>query len=382
MTQSGSNTSRHRIWVLAAGVLAVVGCSTQSKNETDTSPTVSQSVATFELCATVASPAKCVAEILANEIYSKPISAVVKVFEKNPPSFVRCHDVMHALGQVLLERGNDPLELLQGAPQLCLAGFPHGVVEGFGLTASDELFFSTIPKLCLAFSVDSRARTDCAHGIGHAISLRRVGSVVRAANMCTLLATDDQKQCAQAVFMAYTTPGAALSQDIFVQTEKVTEYELPTLCSELADSVEVVCWDNLWMFYPESLTAAVTYPRLKAVCMTAGKFEEMCFRGAGMLLFFRTNALEQPQNADDLTVKMLSLAKECPSGTAEPFCVQGLAYASTLWWGTLGRSFTEYPSPCPTFTGRIRSACVLGEKYLRDAELDPDAAVPGDLAST
>ena len=365
-----------------AGVLAVVGCSTQISKPTDTPPAVVLSGAKYESCETAPSPAKCVAELLADEVSSKSISTVVGVFEENAPSFVRCHDVMHALGQVLLERGNDPLELLQGAPQSCLAGFPHGVVEGLGMTASDEMFFSTIPKLCLSFNVDSRARTDCAHGIGHAISLRGVGNVVRAANMCTLLATDDQKQCAQAVFMAYTTPGAALSQDIFVQTEKVEEAELPTLCNELADSVEVVCWDNLWMFYPESLTAAVAYPRLQAVCATAGEFEEMCFRGAGMLLFFRTDAAAQPQNAEDLAIKMLNLAKECPSGAPEPFCVQGVAYASTLWWGTLGRSFTEYPSPCPAFTGRVRSACVLGEKYLRDAESDPDAAVPGDLTAT
>ncbi len=336
----------------------------------------------YESCAGAPSPATCVADVLADEVGATSLATVVSAFVEKTPSFVRCHDVMHALGQVLLERGNDPLELLNGAPQACLAGFPHGVVEGLGLTASEEVFMGTIPRLCLSFAVDSRARTDCAHGIGHAISLRKVGNVVSASNMCTMLAPDDQKQCAQAVFMAYTTPGAALSQDIYVETEKVAESELPTLCDAVDDAVEVVCWDNLWMFYPESLDADVSYPKLSAVCTKAGEFEEMCFRGAGMLLFFRTDAASQPQTAQSLSEKMLSLSKRCPSGADEPFCVQGVAYAATLWWGTLGRSFTEYPSPCPAFTGRVRSACELGEKYLRDAEFDPDAAVPGDLTAT
>jgi hypothetical protein len=86
-----------------------------------------------------------------------------------------CHQGMHELGRSEGRRASaeDRVPTFPTAStQLCTAGYVHGLAEGYLAETPDAVASQVYPKLCQ----DPKARTGCAHGIGHALLRARVES--------------------------------------------------------------------------------------------------------------------------------------------------------------------------------------------------------------
>lgn len=117
----------------------------------------------------------------------------------------QCHPAMHQLGRregARAAKDGAAPTFPTGASQLCTAGYVHGLAEGYLSGTPNADVAAVFPTLC----ADAKARTGCAHGIGHAVLQARGSDPAReavdgATARCAALPADVAPHCDNGVFM-------------------------------------------------------------------------------------------------------------------------------------------------------------------------------------
>jgi methionine-rich copper-binding protein CopC len=101
-----------------------------------------------------------------------------------------CHSVAHMSARVIVAREGSLTRVASGADRLCASGFLHGALEGGAPLLDSAVFSREVLGMC-GTAADNSAR-ECAHGIGHAASLRFNSRLLLAADLCLTLANETQ----------------------------------------------------------------------------------------------------------------------------------------------------------------------------------------------
>lgn len=163
--------------------------------------------------------------------------------------------------------------------------------------------------------------------------------------------------------MSYTNEGGPSlgNVDLGITLKRLDTDEASRLCRSLPDSVASACWDMAWLLFDPAATSVVD--SMEQLCRTSGLFVEMCNQGLGLALFFRDGP-NPPPEPGPFREYVLERIANCPDTDALIACVQGVAYAGTLWWGSFQDSLDTYQSVCaalPSPTTALVEACRAGE---------------------
>lgn len=113
-----------------------------------------------------------------------------------------CHSVAHTAAREIVLRTGSLRAALEAGGTVCASGFLHGALEGGAPVLSNEIFAEEVVTVCGRTA--SVADLECAHGVGHAASLRLNARMQESALICRRLANTEQvTQCILGAAMLY-----------------------------------------------------------------------------------------------------------------------------------------------------------------------------------
>jgi hypothetical protein len=127
----------------------------------------------------------------------------------NERLYVECHTAMHEVGIEWGEKaganGIDNGQVLPSHQGECVSGFVHGAVQGAIPNAlGDPKLAGIARRICAPPDVDSYARGNCYHAVGHALYGTGVDDLdIPLADCRGLGDGKEQGDCAEGVFMSY-----------------------------------------------------------------------------------------------------------------------------------------------------------------------------------
>lgn len=123
----------------------------------------------------------------------------------------RCHAFGHEMGNEAVRSGISPHELFTQCIGMCSVASGTNTIEGLDLGCMNGAAHTwvllnpdirEVEKICDDPTISQDIREGCYHGIGHGLSERYGGDVIREIDACkTLVNGRAQYQCAHAVFM-------------------------------------------------------------------------------------------------------------------------------------------------------------------------------------
>lgn len=264
---------------------------------------------------------------------SDAVSDLAAAVARDPARASLCHELGHELGRIAVEHHSvrDALLHDDGA---CLFGFQHGVLEGWAKQVDVATLAAGLADACDVYPIDTYAYGSCSHGLGHAISVQRPGSVLEAVARCDVLAEHARAGCAGGVFMAYSTDSASHGGVAPSDPLPLTVDDVDTVCGDVGDVYAAECWSKLWLLNQRiGRDAAATLDR----CTAAGTWVQSCAHGAGVALLYETHldveaALERCIRHDDPTIG---------SG-----CQRGVAWSNANLWVGANEPAATYRSIC------------------------------------
>jgi hypothetical protein len=192
------------------------------------------------------------------------IEAAVAEFERLALSSEQlrfnCHAWMHEIGELAgatYEWAELPTEISLD----CQGGLLHGVLQGVATRLPDTGLQDFVSGFCARMSSSKSSSTaemdvECAHGIGHALSVRLFPDMEAAASLChtSRLAAREQQLCLGGVLMelGYANlvskghaPGTPQTGFVGISVERIT-----ALCKTLSDVEDIFaeCVSRWWMF--------------------------------------------------------------------------------------------------------------------------------------
>lgn len=134
-----------------------------------------------------------------------------------PRLYGDCHWSAHKAGQWYLKLKQNVPDALRNAPETCMGGFIHGVLDTWGTQSPDQAQFTAALGSCAL--LPEYGEGACADGVGHQAWLNGSGSFAGAAALCAGSPSSDLlRQCLGGVVMQ----------------QQVTEYPIASLEPQLA----------------------------------------------------------------------------------------------------------------------------------------------------
>jgi len=126
-------------------------------------------------------------------------------YATNPFVYSQCHQLVHAIGNVVAERAVDIADSFVDGDAICWSGYYHGVVERYAQIKGRDGFTMNADSLCSKISDKARFGFDyynCVHGLGHGVMAITRGQLFEALDLCNNLAgLWEQRSCYGGVFM-------------------------------------------------------------------------------------------------------------------------------------------------------------------------------------
>ena len=257
-----------------------------------------------------------------------------------------CHSVAHMSARVIVAREGSLTRVASEADLLCASGFLHGALEG-GAPLLDSAVFS---REVLGICGDAKDNTalECAHGIGHAASLRFNSRLLESADLCIALANEAQVvQCLLgAAMLSGNWIGNMAARD--ADPEAFTPPGVPT------GSIAEPCLDERFTAFPDRFRAC-----LEGVFFYLKSGREV------------TGRLPSPwDSVDEIAGWCVDVVKSRPS--LEAACFSGLGSASAL---RLDVPPTELPGVCDRAPGAVGlTSCV--ESLVTQVRNNQDVSPP------
>ncbi len=160
-----------------------------------------------------------------------------------------CHSVAHMSARVVVAREGSLTRVASEADLLCASGFLHGALEGGAPLLESAVFSREVLGIC-GDATDNTA-LECAHGIGHAASLRFNSRLLESADLCIALANEAQVvQCLLgAAMLSGNWIGNMAARDS--APESFTPPGVPT------GSVAEPCLDERFAAFPDRFRACL-----------------------------------------------------------------------------------------------------------------------------
>ena len=323
----------------------------------------------------------CFAEFFAKKAKTSSVEEALELMYESaktiPAVGMVCHDLSHKFGQLVYSF--DSLDYLMSIPdRSCpIAGYRHGLLQGFAESATDEQFWSKFSTLCTK-APDEFDRTRCNHSLGHGIAFRVKGSIFEVEPKCAPLKEDrDFNDCIEGVVMSYAIdyPSEG-SEFLYDSSEKPFELvpldDVDEVCTKFSQRAKPECWGMVSSFVRPEMSLDETLVFGVNICSKAGSFVDSCSNSFGQALSFKGSAtLPDRLSLDDLFKENLPRCKKFQDYNA---CVDGLVSATAnVWYATAG-SFDEVPDFCALAEPIVKPSCVKSfETYEKEQNGDAKA---------
>lgn len=149
----------------------------------------------------------CFVQYYTAMVQNQGVSFTLSDLEKRSDKMgIDCHQVAHAIGRAAIMRYDTIGEAFKNGSSICMSGFYHGVMQGvFSKYGETSLSSGSIDALCQDFLVsgnETRASTNCTHGMGHGIFDVTHGDLFRSLDICSFLSIPiERENCYGGVFM-------------------------------------------------------------------------------------------------------------------------------------------------------------------------------------
>jgi hypothetical protein len=276
------------ILFLAGGLSSVIySPSTVKSDSTDVSIVVSS---IYDECGTLAERADaivCFKKKLAPYIKQSGIEPYMQAisgrFQKSDEAteggITRCHDILHAVGQLGAQHTKDVNKTLLSCTNLCTYGCYHGVVEGYIATGNN--FEAQLPNLCLPSNqpLAPANQSACFHGVGHGIADFSGFNLEKSMNLCDRIeGAENRKDCAAGIIMELYEPSS------FVHPLLQFPPDIGRFCGTLRDPYGEICYNTAGVHEygrsEDGLTAAQTCEALPE------KYQENCMTALSQNMYF------------------------------------------------------------------------------------------------
>jgi len=147
----------------------------------------------------------------------------------------RCHDILHAVGQLGGASSKNINQTISQCSETCTYGCFHGVIEGYLMKGSDIV--KEIPKLCRIEDDDNvKFRAPCYHGLGHGLASIAGFDLMKATTLCDLIPEEKYRtDCGSGIIMELYEQGS-FSHAILEWPADISEF-----CSSLSYPYSKVC---------------------------------------------------------------------------------------------------------------------------------------------
>lgn len=279
-----------------------------------------------------------------------------------------CHYYYESIGRaVTLEKG-----LTEYREAGCQFGYLHGVLYAVGETYADSVddLVDDLTSYCLGFIDDgsvSSPRSNCNHGIGHALAEVSQYDPILALEACGKLPTNTSN-CADGVLMEFGDDH--LKRVGFLVLSGATDDRETTsdpttmrqICSKVPEYAEFVCYARVWKF---TVTGPLeTSPDMSAAdlaCSSAPspRTKQGCYEGFGELVVnIPAPAISwPPASLSDADIKAQIVATHCTAMELPGSCLTGAISSmnSHLYAMDIDEEFV--PNPCKFIEPSLVPVC-------------------------
>ena len=283
-----------------------------------------------------------------------------------------CHNVSHAVGREIANRGGDVTALAKNDPGLCAWGLTHGALERKAVLSTDDEWAAIAADVC--DGLGEQAAMQCAHGLGHANALRSNSNLSYSYDICDELISDLLvSACAEGATMNWTfrlqyAAAAALPTEGPIDRSLIGNPQVPFLgpfCRELDGPLRAGCWRGAFLYLAS--TALLRDPDLPNEISDVISYCRDLGRDALACIYTSTyHAGDFPRA---ITQEESVAACATLAGEQRIVCMQGNVEGWLSRGAESGREYSleNRSARCATFTRGFtreeREACV-GPKYL------------------
>lgn len=189
---------------------------------------------------------------------------------------VPCHELAHAIGYVEMSLRKDAQTAMSYGSPLCNFGYYHGVATAAVKILNGPTFDAQIGEMCNAMPTTS-THLSCVHGLGHALSARANQSLSKAAELCSVFASDDERYyCFDGAVMQWTADLPTSAAE-----EGFAEGAPEAICALFESPFSRACYANIFDLYRlrgDTRDATWWGARVDA-CVRRGRDTEECVKG-------------------------------------------------------------------------------------------------------
>ncbi len=248
-------------------------------------------------------------------------SALVKSdYEKVPYVKTECHQLMHVIGRVAIDKYGDVARTYAHGDQFCWSGYYHGALEEFAKVKGYSYIEKNANDICkpiAAKGLHSFYHYNCVHGIGHGFMFIKGGDLFASLKACDALTDSwERTSCYGGVFMQNImneqTPDADADkgskflkssepmypctaveekykgQCYLMQTSYALQVEgydfakVFSLCSGVDELYRDTCYTSLGRDASGNSISDVTQTRTRCLLGPTEEAQRSCIRGAAM----------------------------------------------------------------------------------------------------
>lgn len=286
---------------------------------------------------------------------------------EHPQMHSACHNHYERIGRAItLDAG-----ITDHREAGCQFGFLHGVLyavgETYDATSMDEMVARLI-DYCAGFEADgsvSDPRTNCHHGIGHAIAEVTHNNPSAGLVACGTIPSSGARNCSDGVLMEYGDDYlyrvGVLRSTSAVEDDSGTEVDpayMLRLCTDVPDYASFVCYARLWKFAVDDISD----PSIaNDICASARDDldAQACHEGFGELVTLvagkdHVRPAETPAIADTIA---RDTARHCLAMDLPTACLMGAIASSNSHLYAIDVDESLIPNPCVYVPDTYAAAC-------------------------
>lgn len=275
-----------------------------------------------------------------------------------------CHEFMHALSRKEYEHTRDAAQLFSQCTLACYGACYHGGAEGylkaiFEKGADEDEVHRAILTLCNTMSPDTPGalRSECIHGIGHALMFVSGGDLPKSLTFCDTLPDIENVICYGGAFMENLPNLTAREHP--PRFIKADDPFYPCNDSIIKDHQKERCYSFHGSYF--IYLSGGDWKKASSLCLRVPKeYQGGCFWYLGISATRATpvspSGTDQERN-EKLVRLMWNSCTNVPEGAARTQCIKGIMWSFGIRYGDDRPRIRVMLDVCPLVAEEYRMAC-------------------------
>lgn len=281
-------------------------------------------------------------QIIEKENPRSALNSLKLLSQKNAKVLGSCHEFLHEIGFESYKKYKDFAKALTFKDEICVAGYTHGVIEGYFSEVTDVS--GAIHTICKSYPDGSYIAWECYHGVGHGLMYFNQNDVLLSLNGCKMYDNHfASSACSNGVFMEN------FNADSIVHPSKYLNPKMPYYpCNEIEQD-KADCYMNAPIYF----LSLNNYDFLSATSLcnkVESKYRYNCHYGLASQMTRRN--MNSPKQIEEYCVKK--------SGDSQA-CINGMVG----WFVSYYASLKEATALCDILEKKNKSQCIIAVESFR-----------------